>query len=301
MKSREDSVSIRSDEQSLDLDCRIMQPKFKQQDYDTYQTETSTSVYKRIMEIKCSSSEYKFKTDHETIQSMNKYRCNRKLSDCQQFGLNEEQTGNEQCVNQNFNIVLEKEKKRKKKNKNGSLYSVKSQSQSPIMNNKNQQIQLLETQSKKSQRSINKSSTFNKSRKGMSNSQEKKIGLTLDYQPIRIVQRSNYLANQFDQFKDPIQEKLSINQLNRYSLNESKLGQSYRGTNNFLLMTQQPKSILKSKSVCSESSNGDNSSRYKSIKSSIFKKVTFESIKGQNMKQSLKNLQQQQQKLVIIQ
>ncbi|CAD8098123.1 unnamed protein product [Paramecium primaurelia] len=296
MISREDSISIRSDEQSLDLDCRIMKPKFKQQDYDTYQTEISTSVYKRIMEIKSSSSEYKFKQCHESIFSLNQNECRRKLSDFQIQDQIEEQMKNDQYVNQNFDILLGRDKKRKKKNKKGSLYSVKSQSQSPI---KNQQIQLLETQSKKSQRSVNKSSTYHKSKKGMSYSQDKQFGFTLDYQTIRIAQRSNHLlTHQFDQFKDPIQEKLSLNQLNIYSLNENKLGQMYRNTNNYLLNTSQPKSILKSKSVSSENSNGENSSRYKSMKSSIFKKVTFESIKVQNnMKQSLHN----QQQLIIIQ
>ncbi|CAD8099727.1 unnamed protein product [Paramecium primaurelia] len=298
MKSREDSVSIRSDEESLDLDCRIMKPKFKQPDYDTYQTETNTSVYKRIMEIKSSSSEYKFKTCHETILSTNQYGCIRKSSDCQFQEFNEEQQQtNNQFINQNFDIILGKDKTRKKKSKKGSLYSIQSQSQSPI-SNKHQQIQLLETQSKKSQKSVSKSSTINLSKKGMCNSQEKKIGHTLDYQPIKQVQRSINMSHQFDQFKDPIQDKMSINQLNRYSLNENKLGQMYRNTNHFLLTASQPKSILKSKSVCSESSNGENSSKYKSMKSSIFKKVTFESIKYQNnMKQSLHN----QQQLIIIQ
>ncbi|CAD8124115.1 unnamed protein product [Paramecium sonneborni] len=296
MNSRENSDSIRSDEQSLDLDCRIMQPKFKQQDYDTYQTETSTSVYKRIMNIKSSSSEYKFKTYQDTNLSLNKYRCNRKLSDYQQQVSIEEQTRNEQCFNQNFDIQLAKDKQRKKKSKKGSLYSVTSQSQSPILN-KNQQVQLIDTQSKKSQSFVSKNSTFKKQKSVMGNSQEKKISITQDYQAIRIVQGSNNVPNQFDQFKNPIQEKLSMNKLNRYSLNESKLGQMYNGTNNLLLITQQPKSILKSKSVCSESSNGNNSSKYKSMKSSLYKKVTFESIKGQNIKQSQKN----QQQFVIIQ
>ncbi|CAK64417.1 unnamed protein product (macronuclear) [Paramecium tetraurelia] len=298
MKSREDSVSIRSDEQSLDLDCRIMKPKFKQQDYDTYQTEITTSVYKRIMEIQSSSSEYKFKACHETIFSTNKSHCKRKSSDFQFQESNEEQLKNEKYVIQNCNNLLGQEKKRKKKCKKGSLYSVKSQSQSPIQN-QNQQIQLLETQSKKSQRSVYKSSTVNKSKKGMSNSQDRQYGYSLDYQPIRIQQRTNhFLTNQFDQFKDPIQEKLSLNQLNMHLLNENKLGSMYRNNNNCLLNASQPKSILKSKSVCSESSNGENSSRYKSMKSSIFKKVTFESIKGQNnMKQSLRN----QQQIIIIQ
>ncbi|CAK62692.1 unnamed protein product (macronuclear) [Paramecium tetraurelia] len=297
MKSREDSVSIRSDEQSLDLDCRIMKPKFKQPDYDTYQTETSTSVYKRIMEIKSSSSEYKFKTCHEAVPSTKQYGCVRKFSDCQLQESNEEKYRNNQFINQNFDNILGKDKTRKKKSKKGSLYSIQSQSQSPI-SNKNQQNQLQETSSKKSQKSISKSSTVNLPKKGMYNSQEKKIGHTLDHQPIRVQQRTNQLNHHVDQFQNPIQEKITIGQLNRYSLNDNKIGQMYRNTNHFLLTASQPKSILKSKSVCSESSNGENSSKYKSMKSSIFKKVTFESIKGQNnMKQSLHN----QQQLIIIQ
>ncbi|CAD8208782.1 unnamed protein product [Paramecium octaurelia] len=297
MKSREDSVSIRSDEQSLDLDCRIMKPKFKQPDYDTYQTETSTSVYKRIMEIESSSSEYKFKTCHEPVPSKNQYGCVRKFSDCQLQESNEEKQRNNKFINQNLDNILGKDKTRKKKSKKGSLYSIQSQSQSPI-SNKNQQIQLQETQSKKSQKSISKSSTVNLSKKGMCNSQEKKIGHTLDHQPIRVQQRTNQMNHQIDQFQNPIQEKITIGQLNRYSLNDNKIGQMYRNTNHFLLTASQPKSILKSKSVCSESSNGENSSKYKSMKSSIFKKVTFESIKGQN---NMKQSQHNQQQLIIIQ
>jgi hypothetical protein len=62
MKNKEDSDSIVSDEESLQLDCRRLIPKFKREDYDTFFTESNTSVLGRILEIRSNSTDCKFKS-----------------------------------------------------------------------------------------------------------------------------------------------------------------------------------------------------------------------------------------------
>lgn len=58
-----------------------MKPKFKPKDYDTYQTETNTSVNNRIMHIKTCSPEYKFKNFEETFYYETFLLNNRKFSE----------------------------------------------------------------------------------------------------------------------------------------------------------------------------------------------------------------------------
>ncbi|CAD8156217.1 unnamed protein product [Paramecium pentaurelia] len=302
MQILENSDSIVSDEQSLELDCRIMVPKFKKEEYDTFQTETYTSVMTRVMQMRSNSQEFRFKQPNQ-FSPQGSLSSTQKQIQCTL--MNEDEYSNKLCVKLYLQQEQGKKNGRKLKQKDKAPQSPASSvdgmnnSQTPKKEDwnaikiSNQQIQPNQKQSQIRQNKRQLSQTFK--------------SCSVEVSPLKIPrfsQRQIYVTQLVNNNQEPIQEKLSLVQLeNNEKINKVTLSpytSKTRTVKNSVQNTQL-KGILKSKSCNSEGAKRrkNTSQESQNKKSQFFKKVTFNSVKLCKY-ESLKNKKEVPIKQLII-
>ncbi|CAD8077659.1 unnamed protein product [Paramecium sonneborni] len=282
MQILENSDSIVSDDQSLELDCRIIVPKFKKEEYDTFQTETYTSVISRVMQMRSNSQEFRFKQPNQ-FSPQGSLNCTQKQIQCSL--LNEDEYSNKLKVKLHIQPEQVKRNTHKMKKKDKAPQSPASSvdrnndSQTPKKQNQNT-IRMLNQQIQPNQ----KHTIIRQNKRQLSQTFK---SCSVEASPLKITrfsQRQIYVTQLVNNYEEALQEKLSLVQLeNNEKLNKGTLSpyMSKAKTLKNIVPTTQLKGILKSKSCNSEggkrSKNSSQESQNK--KSCFFKKVTFNSSK----------------------
>ncbi|CAD8163547.1 unnamed protein product [Paramecium octaurelia] len=279
MEILDNSDAIVSDDDSLKLDCRIIVPKFKKEEYDTFQTETYTSVVARVKQIRSNSQGFRFLQSNQVSPQSSLNFTYKKLIQCTQLNLDDE--SNKSKVESHFLPVQGQRNIRKPNRMNNTLQSPLGSvehignSQTPINQEQNairmrtQIIQPLWKQSVIRQDKRQFTQTYN--------------SCTLDVSPIKITrysQRQIYVTQLVNTNQVPLQEKLSLVQLeNKEKLCKLplRLFRSKTNTVKFTKQNPQPKSILKSKLCHSEDGRRRKSGLQES--QNVIKKVSFHQIK----------------------
>ncbi|CAK78061.1 unnamed protein product (macronuclear) [Paramecium tetraurelia] len=304
MQILENSDSIVSDDQSLELDCRIIVPKFKQEEYDTFQTEIYSSVITRVMQMRSNSQEFKFKQPNQNSPQGSQNSIQKQI---QCTLLNENEYSNKLSVKLHLQQEQAKKKGRISKQKDKAPQSPArsvegiDHSQTPQKEDWNgikmstKQIQPQQKQPQIRQNKRQLSQTFK--------------SCSVEVSPIKISrfsQRQIYVTQLVNTYQEPLQEKLSLVQLENNEkitkITYSPYTSKTRTVRNCIQNTQI-KGILKSKSCNSEGGkrrkNTSQDSHNK--KSKFFKKVTFNSGKLPKYESFQSRKEASSKQLIIIQ
>ncbi|CAD8073744.1 unnamed protein product [Paramecium primaurelia] len=274
MQILENSDAIVSDDDSLELDCRIIVPKFKKEEYDTFQTETSTSVMARVKQIRSNSQEFRFMQSNQ-VTPQGSLNSTQKLIQCTLLNLDQE--SNKLKVNQHllpqyeYRNTLEMIRKDNiPQSPAGSVERVNNP-QIPNIQEQNlirmltQQIQPFQKQPIIRQNKRQLTQTFK--------------SCPLEASPIKITrfsQRQIYVTQLVNTNQQPLQEKLSLVQLEnkeKFCKLSLSLFRSKTSTIKYTKQNIQLKGILKSKLCNSEDGKRRKNSYQES--QNLIKKVTF--------------------------
>ncbi|CAD8078343.1 unnamed protein product [Paramecium sonneborni] len=222
MQILENSDSIVSDDQCLELDCRIIVPKFKKEEYDTFQTETNTSVISRVMKMKSNSQEFRFKQFNQ-FSPQGSFNCTQKQIQCSL--LNEDEYSNKLKVRLHIQPeegkLNTKKKKKKDKASQSPASSVEHNNDSQKARKQNQNAIRMQNQLNQP----NQQQTIIRSNKRQLSQTFKSY--SVEASPLKITrfsQRQIYVTQLVNTYEEPLQEKLSLVQLeNNDKLNKGIL------------------------------------------------------------------------------
>ncbi|CAK82401.1 unnamed protein product (macronuclear) [Paramecium tetraurelia] len=279
MEMLENSDAIVSDDDSLKLDCRIIVPKFKKEEYDTFQTETYTSVVARVKQIRSNSQEFRFLQSNQVSPLCSLNFTYKKLIQCTQLNLDDESNISKEVSH--FLPVQRQRNVRKSIRKDNILQSPSGSvehignSQTPI----NQEYNSIRMRTQIIQ-PLQKQSLIRQGKRQLTQTYK---SCALEVSPIKITrfsQRQIYVTQLVNTNQEPLQEKLSLVQLeNKEKLCKLplRLFRSKTNTVKFTKQNTQPKSILKSKLCLSE--DGRRRKSFLQESQNVIKKVSFHQIK----------------------